>query len=187
MGFQAPETVVLTRDCKAVAIPSGQGIELFKGTEVRITQSLGGSFTVVTLQGAMASIDGRDAEALGKPVPAAVLAANAAPEGPADLAAVEKQVWAQLKTCFDPEIPHNIVDLGLVYECKVTEPESGAFEVAVRMTLTAPGCGMGDFISKDAERKIQNLPQVRKAAVQVVFDPPWTPEKMNPALRRELY
>lgn len=186
-AHQPPETVILTRNCKATSIPGGQEIELFKGTEVRIFQALGGTFTVTTLQGAMVSLEGRDADALGKPIPPEALAAEAVPEGPVDLAWIEKQVWARLKTCYDPEIPHNIVDLGLVYECKIAEPEAGAFQVEVVMTLTAPGCGMGDHISRDAERKIAKIPGVKQSTVRVTFDPPWSPAKMNPALRRELY
>ncbi|HTL46841.1 MAG TPA: putative Fe-S cluster assembly protein SufT [Verrucomicrobiae bacterium] len=187
MAQTSNEIKVLTRDVSCTAIPSGQDVTLFKGTEVRITQSLGGTFTVVTHQGAMASIQGKDADALGKEIPADAREDALAPGGVPDAKFVEERVWAKLKTCYDPEIPHNIVDLGLVYECKITPLAAPEHRVDVKMTLTAPGCGMGDYLRRDAEKKILTIPGVKECAVEVVFDPPWNPNKMNPALRRELF
>jgi probable FeS assembly SUF system protein SufT len=177
------ETVELQRDCEAVRIPDGTRLTLFKGTEVTITQSLGGAYTVVTHQGLMASIPGRDADALGK-VPAAGPKTTDEEGRPRSL---EDLVWDQLKTCYDPEIPHNIVDLGLIYDCKVTPAAAeGGSRVDIRMTLTAPGCGMGDWLRQDARNKILTLPGIKEVVIDLVFDPPWDPSKMKPALRRAL-
>jgi probable FeS assembly SUF system protein SufT len=166
------EPIILSRDCEAIQIPSGQKVSLSAGTRVRITQSLGGSYTVTTDHGYLVSISGKDADVIGKEVAAASQAGRGSTaEGPADL---EKLVWDQLKTCFDPEIPVNIVDLGLVYHCLVTPcpsmPEGGN-KVDVKFTLTAPGCGMGQVLKTDMESKIVSLPGVED--VDVVFDPPW--------------
>ena len=176
------EVVTLKRDCEATEIPSGKKISLFAGTEIYIMQSLGGAFTIMTHQRLMASIAGRDADVLGKEIP---------PEArevlPVPGESIEKQVWAKLKTCFDPEIPHNIVDLGLVYECVVTSlDEEEEKKVDIKMTLTAPGCGMGEWLRQDVRSKVMSIPGVKEAQVEVVFDPPWDRSKMHPALRREL-
>ena len=157
----------LTRDCPATRIPSGEAITLAKDVRVFITQALGGSYTVATDQG-LARIADADADALGLE-PTAPTAAPAATEGPVD----DKAVWDQLRTCYDPEIPVNIVDLGLVYDCVITpRPGQGAM-VDVKMTLTAPGCGMGPTIARDAQQKILALDDVQDASVEVVWDPPW--------------
>ncbi len=175
------ESAILKRTCEGIQIPSGSKITLFEGTHLTIMQALGGSYTVMTDQGMMASIMGKDADALGKSVTAASSVTDeAGQERP-----VEEQVWAQLRTCFDPEIPHNIVDLGLIYDCKVESPEEG-HRVEIKMTLTAPGCGMGEYLKRDIEGKILAIPGVKHARVDVVFDPPWNPSRMNPALRRAL-
>ena len=172
---------MLKRDCEVTEIPSGKKITFFSGTEVLLMQSLGGTFTVVTHQGVMASIQGKDADALGKEVPAEALQPPVSAELEGD---VEKQVWAKLKTCFDPEIPHNIVDLGLIYECQV-QPVDAGHTVRIKMTLTAPGCGMGEWLKQDVRNKILAIGGVKEAQVDVVFEPPWDRSKMHPALRRE--
>ena len=176
------EIVALKRECAATEIPSGRAITFFQGTEVILIQTLGGSYTVMTHMGQMASINGKDADALGKtpaPEPAAVTESGEA-------LSTEKLVWAQLKTCYDPEIPHSIVDLGLVYDCKITDVNEASKKVDIRMTLTAPGCGMGEWLRKDVEKKVLTIPGVKECQVEVVFDPPWNREMMHPALRREL-
>lgn len=157
----------LTRDCEAIQIPSGETVILTAGTQGVITQSLGGSYTVATPTG-LSRITGLNADALGittlDPKPAA-----AEFTGELD----EKAVWDQLKTCYDPEIPVNIVDLGLVYDCVVTrQPDTGA-KVNVKMTLTAPGCGMGPTICAEAKSKIMAIPGVADADVDLVWDPVW--------------
>lgn len=175
------EIVTLKRECNATEIPSGKTVTFFQGTELIILQVLGGSYTVMTHMGQMASIAGKDCDALGKepqPEPAAPVAA----EGEQD---IEKLVWAQLKTCYDPEIPHNIVDLGLVYECSIASLDEASKKVDIKMTLTAPGCGMGEWLRQDVKNKVSTVPGIKECNVDVVFDPPWDRSKMHPALRRE--
>ena len=177
------EPIELTRDCEAIQVPSGTRMVLPRGTTVRITQSLGDTYTVTTDHGYMVRISGRDADAVG-------LVASKGPEAETARVAsaedLEKLVWDQLKTCYDPEIPVNIVDLGLVYHCGVTPLPEGGNRVDVKMTLTAPGCGMGSAIAADAEGKIAQLPTVKRASVEVVFEPPWNPSMMSEAARLEL-
>lgn len=185
MRFQTHETVTLKRDCEAIQIPSGEKVTLFKDTWVTIMQALGGTFTVMTDQGAMASIAGKDADALGKEIPPEAQLPELSSDE-ADLGKIKEMVWRQLRTCYDPEIPHNIVDLGLVYECQVEAAPAGGYHVFVQMTLTAPGCGMGEWLRADARNKILSIPGVKEAQVEVVFDPPWHPGMMSPALRRAL-
>jgi probable FeS assembly SUF system protein SufT len=158
--------VTLLRDCEAIQIPSGNSVTLAAGTRVFITQSLGGSYTVATDSG-LARITDANADALG-------LEPGPKPKAPASAAGAvdEKAVWDQLKTCYDPEIPVNIVDLGLVYDCRVDSAPTGA-KVSVKMTLTAPGCGMGPTICAEARSKIESLPGVADADVELVWDPPW--------------
>lgn len=177
MEFQEP--VKLTRDCEAVQVPSGNMVTVPAGTEVRITQALGGSYTVITDLGYMATISGKNADALG------LEAVKPDSDSAADKT-VEELVWAQLKTCYDPEIPYNIVDLGLIYDCNIQPDENGKYTVEIRMTLTAPGCGMGDYLRQDVMTKLLHIKGVRDAVVEVVFDPPWDMSKMNPAIRRKL-
>lgn len=159
----------LTRDCEAIQIPSGEKLTLKAGTQGVITQSLGGSYTVATPIG-LSRITGDNADALGLTVPEApAKAVSGDHTGELD----EKAVWEQLKTCYDPEIPVNIVDLGLVYDCSITPlPDSGA-KVNVKMTLTAPGCGMGPAICAEAKSKILTIPGVADADVDLVWDPAW--------------
>lgn len=172
------ERVELSRDCDAVQVPSGDVARFKKGTEVTITQSLGGSFTVQMPAG-LFRIAGKDADALGKDP--AVTAAVQAADG--DL---EAMVWEQLKTCYDPEIPVNIVDLGLVYGMTVTPNPTGGSVVDIKMTLTAQGCGMGASIAFDAKQKIAGLPGVAEANVDLVWEPPWNPQMISPEGRERL-
>jgi len=176
------ENITLLRDCEAAQVPSGQKIMLPKGTQVRVTQSLGGTYTVLTHNGYLARIAGKDADALGEEAPSASEPETSV-EGPEDL---EQLVWAQLRTCFDPEIPVNIVDLGLVYHCEVKALDDGKNKVEVKFTLTAPGCGMGTVIKADMESKILGLPDVEDVDVEVVFDPPWNQTMMSEAAKLEL-
>ena len=186
------DAIALNRDCLAIQIPSGTTVLLPAGTEVVIQHSLGGTYTVITDEGQLVRISDQYADALG-------LAPAAKPEGtspggeatveaatvgsPAD---IEKLIWAQLKTVYDPEIPVNVVDLGLIYACNITPVEEGGSRVEVTMTLTAPGCGMGDVLRADAQRKILGVPGVAQAEVKVVVDPPWDRSRMSEAAMLQL-
>jgi probable FeS assembly SUF system protein SufT len=174
------ERVELTRECEAVQIPAGTAVTLEQGTEAYITQSLGGSYTLnVPAYGGLYRIADRDADAIGKE-PAAAAAPVAGAGG--DL---EAQVWESLKTCYDPEIPVNIVDLGLVYDLTLTPGDEGA-NIEIKMTLTAQGCGMGGAIAADAQHKLLALPGVKEAVVDIVWDPPWNPQMISPEGRERL-
>lgn len=165
------EPITLSRDCEAILIPSGNKIRLQAGSQLRITQALGGSYTVTTDRGIMVHIAGRDADAIGMEVASPVVRGTTAEgAGPVDL---EKLVWDQLKTCFDPEIPVNIVDLGLVYHCRVISLEEGGNKVEVSFTLTARGCGMGEALKEDIHSKIISVPEIRDVDVKLIWDPPW--------------
>ena len=177
------EPIILSRDCEAIQIPSGQKVMLPAGSQVTVTQSLGGTYTVVTGQGDMVRIANKDADAIGKEAEASQAEKLTVVEGPADL---EKLVWDQLKTCFDPEIPVNIVDLGLVYHCQVTPLPEGGNKVDVKFTLTAQGCGMGGVLKADMQSKILSLSDVKDVDVEVVFDPPWEPSMMSDAAKIQL-
>ena len=172
---------VLLRDCPATEIPAGTPVVLPAGTAGIVTQMLGGSVTLRAL-GTLYRIAPEQVSALkgfAPPAPAA-----GAPVAPASFD--EQAVWAVLKTCFDPEIPLNIVDLGLVYDLAVEAAADGRWNVAVKMTLTAPGCGMGPVIAEDARAKILALPGVAEATVHIVWDPAWTPEMMSTEGRQVL-
>jgi probable FeS assembly SUF system protein SufT len=171
--------VKLERDCAAVLVPQGDRVELPAGTIGYITQSLGGSFTVF-VDGNLFRIAGEDADALGKTAPPALELA-----GDADDDAVEALVWTQLRTCFDPEIPVDIVELGLVYGCDLERLADGSRRVSIRMTLTAPACGMGDILVDDVRTKLEAIPTVAEADVELVFDPPWNQTMMSDAARLE--
>jgi len=176
MSYQTDEPIKLTRDCQVVAVPAGHTLMLPQGTEVMITQSLGGSYTLlVPSYGGLFRLSNRDADAIGKETRPETAAQGQALTGEA----LEKEVWQTLKTCFDPEIPVNIVDLGLIYEMQIAQLSDGS-RIDVKMTLTAQGCGMGGSIAADARNKLLDLPGVVEADVQVVWDPPWTPEKISP-------
>lgn len=172
------EIIILKRDVNALLIPSGARIFLQQGTEVIITQSLGGSYTV-NIYGNLARIDNKDADALGKPVQLQWT------EEELENSTIEELVWSQMKTCYDPEIPVNIVDLGLVYDCKIEESEDH-YRVLIQMTLTAPGCGMGPTIAAEVQSKVQALPKVKSVEVEIVFDPPWNHSMMSDAAKLEL-
>jgi len=180
MGYsQTSEPIRFERDCVAVMVPQGDSVTLPAGQVGYITQALGGSFTVY-VDGNLFRIGGADADALGKdPPPALEL-----PEGAGD-EDVEKLVWQQLRTCFDPEIPINVVELGLVYSCELDRLEDGRRKVNVQMTLTAPGCGMGDILVDDVRTKLEMIPTVAEADVDLVFDPPWNQTMMSEAARLE--
>lgn len=171
------ETITLSRAVIGTLIPAGTPVELPEGAAATITQSLGGSFTIVT-DGHMFRIEGKDADALGKEI-------ASGPNVSADAgdAELEKCAWDQLHTCYDPEIPVDIVELGLVYECKLEPLPDGKRKAVVRMTLTAPGCGMGDVLVGDVRSKLLQVPTVIEADVQMVFDPPWTKDMMSEAAK----
>jgi probable FeS assembly SUF system protein SufT len=177
--------VALTRPVEAIEIPYGTRVMLPAGAPVRITQSLGGSYTVLTEDGYLVRIADRDADALGRAPAGSAAGASAPPAEVHSAADLEKLVWQQLETLYDPEIPVNVVELGLIYGCTVKEVEAG-YRVEVQMTLTAPGCGMGDVLRAEAESKIQALPAVREVAVEMVVDPPWDPSRMSDAARLQL-
>ena len=212
MYSRSSEPVRFERDCAVVLVPQGENVTLPAGSAGYITQALGGSYTVF-VEGNLFRLAGRDADAIGKepPVPLEL------PDG-ADDAAVERMVWNQLRTCFDPEIPINVVDLGLVYEAVVHPaddgaqrhladrrsqevgpgrgcvpgqerfgglPVAGARTIEVKMTLTAPGCGMGEILVDDVRSKLELIPTVREADVELVFDPPWNRSMMSEAARLE--
>ncbi len=170
--------ITLSRDCDAIQIPSGHPLVLPAGMNVVITQSLGGTFTVAT-PGGLARIDSKDAEALGLDPNDA--SPRVAIEGPA-----EDAVWTQLKTVFDPEIPVNVVDLGLIYDCRIENSAEGSASVHVKMTLTAPGCGMGPAIASDARQKILALDGIADAEVELVWDPPWNQSMISEEGRMKL-
>ena len=183
---QTSEPIVFERDCKAVMVPQGEEVTLPAGQNGYITQALGGSFTVF-VEGNLFRIRGEDADAIGKEAPAALTLAEQA-----DDAEVEKLVWQQLRTCYDPEIPVNIVDLGLIYTCDVEKidpapdaPSAPSRRVKVSMTLTAPGCGMGDILVDDVRSKLESIPTIAEADVELTFDPPWNHAMMSDVAKLE--
>lgn len=171
--------LVLRRDVDALLIPSGARIFLQAGTEVKITQALGGSYTV-NIYGNLARIDANDADALG------LSAEEEIPDSILSEMTLEELIWKQMKKCYDPEIPVNVVDLGLIYSCEVLPLGANEFQVNIKMTLTAPGCGMGPTIAEDVRRKISAAPRVKTVEVEMVFDPPWTREMMSDVAKLEL-
>jgi len=180
MGYSSTsEPVRFERDCAAVMVPQGDVVTLPAGQAGYITQALGGSFTVY-VDGNLFRISGSDADAIGKLPPTAL----ELPENAGD-AEVEQLVWQQLRTCFDPEIPVDIVELGLVYDCELEPAEDGQRKINVRMTLTAPGCGMGEILVDDVRSKLEMIPTVREADVELVFDPPWNHTMMSDAAKLE--
>jgi probable FeS assembly SUF system protein SufT len=172
----------LSRDCEAIQIPSGNTMTIPAGTKGVITQTLGGSYTIATPHG-LSRIADKDLDALGLEKPAST---NGAPKTTASGTVDEKAVWDQLKQCFDPEIPVNIVDLGLVYDCRLMDKPEGGKKVEVKMTLTAPGCGMGPAIAHDAQSKILSIDGIDEADVQLVWDPPWNQSMISEAGRMKL-
>lgn len=172
------ETVTTTRDTLATQIPSGIPQPVPAGTRVRLTQALGGSYTVMTDHGYMLRFDAKDADALG--ISPQEAAAQSAPEEFS-----EKLLWDRLRTVYDPEIPVNVVDLGLIYDCQVTPVDDGR-QIDIKMTMTAPGCGMADVLKADIQRQLSALPTVKSVNVEVVFDPPWHPGRMSEGARLQL-
>lgn len=164
-------------------VPTGTPLLLKEGDQVVITQSLGGGYTVYT-SGVLARIDGRNADALGLKPEEALDAGQGSKTaaGPVD----EKLVWDQMRTCFDPEIPVNIVDLGLIYDCLVKPLPEGGNLVLIKMTMTAPGCGMSEYLKDELETKVRNVPGVTDVRVEVVWDPPWNQLMITEAGRLEL-
>jgi probable FeS assembly SUF system protein SufT len=172
--------ITLSREVEATQIPMGWRLKLPAGSTVRITQSLGGSYTVTTDIGYMVRIDAKDADALGltptEPQPTS-------PATPGEFS--EAMVWEQMKQVYDPEIPVNIVDLGLIYGCEIKDVEGGK-RLEVKMSMTAPGCGMGDILKGDVHNKLSRLPGVKEVQVDIVFEPPWNPGMMSEAARLKL-
>jgi probable FeS assembly SUF system protein SufT len=177
MAVYENEAFVVRREVEAVGVPAGVTVTLQPGQAGYITQALGGSFTLY-IEGNLFRLPGAEAEAIGKEV-------SLPPELPPN--ATEDDVlalaWQQMKTCFDPEIPINIVDLGLIYDCSIAPNDDGTRSVDVKMTLTAPGCGMGDVLVQDVREKVEAIPTVREAKVELVFDPPWNQSMMSAAAR----
>jgi len=179
MYYPQNEAIILSRECAAVIIPAGEEVVLPEGTPGFITQALGGSFTLY-IEGNLFRIAGVDADAIGKePIKPPEIPPNATE------AEFESVIWRQLKTIYDPEIPINIVDLGLIYRCHVEHSDAGKRIVKVDMTLTAPGCGMGDILMEDVREKIGIIPTVGRADVELVFDPPWSQTMMSEEARLE--
>jgi probable FeS assembly SUF system protein SufT len=169
----------LSRDTEVIEIPAGTRSILPAGSPVSIMQSLGGSYTISGGQyGAMYRIDARDADSLGLPTPEAPAAAE-------QKAFSEQLVWDELKTVFDPEIPVNVVDLGLIYECAIADVDGG-HKLDVKMSMTAPGCGMGNVLKADVENKLKRIPDVKEVNIEIVFEPPWGPGRMSEAAKLQL-
>jgi len=175
-----PQRIVLSRDCAATLIPRGEPLRLAQGEAVALTQALGGSFTVRTASGQLARIAGDDADALGLEPPRPSEPSAAA--GAFDL----DQVFAMLRSVYDPEIPVNVVDLGLIYQCQAQPLADGGQRVTIKMSMTAPGCGMGDVLKEEARAKLQALPGVSQVEVELVWEPPWDQSRMSEAARLQL-
>jgi len=173
------EEVTFIRDCDAIIIPDGFRIRVPQSTLGVINQLLGGNYTIRVDTGYLVRIDGADADAIGKEVDPALLELE-------DTEIDEERVLEVLTSCYDPEIPVNIVDLGLIYGCDVLDQEDGSVRIDVQMTLTAPGCGMGQVLKDDVERRLNRLPGVSVTEVELVFDPPWSMERMTEEARLEL-
>ena len=173
------EIITVNRDVEAILIPVGTEIMIPKGSEVFITQALGGNYTV-NVNGNLAQVAAQNADALGFDVPEPIkLKEGQGEDGKVD----EDLIWQQLRTCYDPEIPVNMVDLGLIYNCTVTPLDDGGNRVDILMTLTAPGCGMGDFLAADVRQKVAMVPNVTDVNVELTFDPPWNQEMMSEAAK----
>lgn len=177
------EEIILKRNCEAVLIPAGTKVTLQAGEPVQITQALGGSYTVI-INGNMARIAAADADAIGQSP--GEKSDKSKPDMPENAPVSEDQVMAQLRTCYDPEIPVNIVDLGLVYDTQLVALPAGGTRVEIKMTLTAPGCGMGPILQQDVEQKVLTIPGVKEAAVFLVWDPPWNRDMLSEAAKLQL-
>jgi len=175
------ESITLARDVEAAMIPVGTKVTLQKGEQATITQSLGGSYTVV-VNGNMFRIEGKDCDALGMEAAAKPVSTGS----PVTQEALEKEIWNQLRSCYDPEIPVNVVDLGLIYDCHLSSLNTGSFRADVKMTLTAPGCGMGPMLAQDVQNKLLGLEGVDDVAVELVWDPPWNQSMISEAGKLQL-
>lgn len=173
--------ITLIRDCSAVMVPSGEPLSLKCGSQVWLTQSLGGGYTVMTDHGYTVRVDGRDGDALGFSDGQATRGQSIERKG-----SLQERVWQQLRSCFDPEIPVNIVDLGLIYDCRVEPLPNGGHKALVLFTLTAQGCGMGEFLKADIRRKLLEVSDLSEAAVELVWDPPWSQSRMSVAAKHQL-
>ena len=176
MNSTNPESIRLLRDVDAYMVPSGDEVRLLAGNLVRVTQALGGNYTVL-INGNMVQIRAENADALGMEIPQET---TTKPSGD-----IEKQIWDQLKTCYDPEIPVDIVELGLIYDLTIEDGKAGK-KVSIKMTLTAPGCGMGPVIAEEVDRKVNGLNGVEDVSVELVWEPMWTRDMMSEAAQLEL-
>ena len=183
VDFMSNNPVTLTRDVEAAVVPVGTKVTLMQGEQAHITQSLGGSYTVV-VNGNMFRIADKDADALGLEVE--IKRTPSPTGGPVTQEQLEKQVWESLKTCYDPEIPVNVVDLGLIYDCHLTPIGNNNYKADVKMTLTAPGCGMGPVLAQDVQNKLISLEPIDEANVELVWDPPWNQGMMTEAAKLQL-
>jgi probable FeS assembly SUF system protein SufT len=173
--------ISLSRDVEAAVIPVGTKVTLQQGEQAHLTQSLGGSYTVI-VNGNMFRIEGKDGDALG-------FTPEAKPAGtgePVTQEQLEKEIWNQLRSCYDPEIPVNIVDLGLIYDCHISSLAPGSYRVEIKMTLTAPGCGMGPMLAQDVQSKLLGLEAVDDVSVELVWDPPWNQGMMTEGAKLQL-
>ncbi|TAN07749.1 MAG: putative Fe-S cluster assembly protein SufT [Rhodanobacteraceae bacterium] len=171
------DEIVLQRDCAVVMVPQGDKVVLQAGQGGYVTQAVGGSFTIF-VAGNLYRVTGEDADAIGKDAPEPLRLPDDANDRD-----VETLAWAQLRTCFDPEIPVNVVDLGLVYALALTHTDDGRRSVQVKLTLTAPGCGMGDVLVDDATSKLKLIPTIADVKIELVFDPPWNYSMMSAAAK----
>ena len=181
MYSDTDEQIIIERDCEATLIPFGNKITLKKGEEAHITQALGGSYTLM-MRGNLVRIESKDADAIGKITEVQPKLEEKENDGRAD----EKAVWDAMKTCYDPEIPVNIVDLGLIYSCEISNEGEGGSSVAIKMTLTAPGCGMGDMIATEVRQKIEGIQGTSDVNVELVWDPPWDRSMITESARLQL-
>ena len=181
MHSDTDEQVIIERDCEATLIPFGNKITLKKGEEAHITQALGGSYTLM-MRGNLVRIESKDADAIGKIPEVQPWVEEIENDGLVD----EKAVWDAMKTCYDPEIPVNIVDLGLIYSCEISNEDGVGSSVAIKMTLTAPGCGMGDMIATEVRQKIEGIQGTSDVNVELVWDPPWDQSMITESARLQL-
>ena len=179
--MNSSEPITLTRDVEAAIIPVGTKVTLLKGEAAYITQSLGGSYTVV-VNGNMFRIEGKDADCLGVEQTTKPVSTGA----PVTQEHLEKEIWNQLRSCYDPEIPVNIVDLGLIYDCHISPLGASSYRVDVKMTLTAPGCGMGPMLAQDVQNKLLGMEPIEDVTVELVWDPPWNQAMMTEAAKLQL-
>jgi probable FeS assembly SUF system protein SufT len=176
--------IELKRDCDAVMVPSGERLSLLAGSTVWLTQTLGGTYTVMTERGYSARIDGKDGDALGFAPLVNESRLEAADKR--SLGSIDELVWNELRSCFDPEIPVNIVDLGLIYDCGVRSLPDGGHKAVVRFTLTAQGCGMGQFLKEDIKKRLLAVPGVREVDIELVWDPPWNQSMISTSAKQQL-